>query len=160
MTWFSILFVCLGNICRSPLAETIFRKYAENEGIADRMHIDSAGLGRWHQGEKADPRMIAHARRRGYEIESISRPIVREDFESFDLIVAMDESVREELMNRALTKEEADKVVRMVRYCEWMDYPSVPDPYYGGSDGFELVLDILEDACGGLLKDIVKNRLS
>lgn len=152
---YSVLFVCLGNICRSPSAETIFIKYAQQEGVMPSLRVDSAGLGNWHEGEKADPRMRAHAVRRGYEITSLSRPIVREDFETFDLIVAMDEQVMQSLKEKAFTIDEERKIVSMVDYCENRLYPSVPDPYYGGSEGFELVLDILEDACRGLLSKIV-----
>ena len=145
-----ILFVCLGNICRSPSAEAVFRSYVEEQGHADRFHIDSAGLSNYHQGEKADARMRAHAARRGYELTSLSRPVEYEDFERFDYIIGMDFANRERLQELAPTEEAAAKIRLMTDFSSSGIHDHVPDPYYGGASGFELVLDILEECTSGL----------
>ena len=122
-----ILFVCLGNICRSSSAEGVMKHLIEEAGRADEFLIDSAGILSYHQGELPDSRMRAHAARRGYNLTHLSRPVRTEDFYNFDLIIGMDDRNIDD---------------------------HVPDPYYGGSEGFEYVLDILEDACAGLLQSI------
>lgn len=147
-----ILFVCLGNICRSPAAEEIMRRQVEAAGRSDEFLLDSAGLIDYHQGEEADVRMRAHAARRGYHITHLSRPVCYEDFFSFDLIVGMDDRNISRLRDLAPGLEEERKVVRMTDYCRLKVTDHVPDPYYGGASGFENVLDILEDACAGLLE--------
>lgn len=147
-----ILFVCLGNICRSPAAEEIMRRQVEAVGRSDEFLLDSAGLIDYHQGEEADARMRAHAARRGYHITHLSRPVCYEDFFSFDLIVGMDDRNISRLRDLAPGLEEERKVVRMTDYCRLKVADHVPDPYYGGASGFENVLDILEDACAGLLE--------
>ncbi len=146
-----ILFVCLGNICRSPSAEGIMRKLVDEAGLSKSILIDSAGLISIHQGEKADSRMREHARRRNYSLDSISRPVTDEDFETFDLILGMDYENIRQLNFRATKEEQRTKVITMCSFAQEMQYAEVPDPYYGGDAGFELVLDILEDACAGLL---------
>lgn len=148
----SVLFVCLGNICRSPSAEAVMRKMAADRGVEVR--IDSAGTIGHHAGEAADSRMKQHAVLRDYQLTSISRPVVARDYEEFDLIVGMDDANIKDLMSRAATLDQQAKISKMTDYCRTLDYDSVPDPYYGGSAGFELVLDLLEDACGGLLGEI------
>ncbi len=150
-----ILFVCLGNICRSPAAEGIFRHLMKQQGI-DSIGVDSAGTYGGHAGELPDPRMRAHAARRGYLLEHRSRPVRPADFERFDLILAMDDSNYDTLRDRANTPEEAAKVQRMTDYCRLYPVDHVPDPYYSGADGFENVLNILEDACAGLLDALTK----
>ena len=142
-----ILFVCMGNICRSPSAEAVMKKMAESRDV--ELVVDSAGTIAYHAGEAADVRMQRHAVQRGYDLASISRQVVAVDFESFDLIVAMDDDNLSYLLDRA--GDHAFKVVRMTDFLQHFDYDCVPDPYYGGSEGFDLVLDILEDACAGLL---------
>lgn len=146
-----ILFICLGNICRSVTAEEVFRIHVAREGLADRFVIDSAGLIDYHEGELADPRMRRHAARRGYNLTHRSRPVTPEDFKRFDVIVAMDEANVRGLERVAPRPADMLKVVRMADYLSHHEADCVPDPYYGGEEGFELVLDLLEDASAGLL---------
>ena len=149
-----ILFVCLGNICRSSSAEEIMRTYLKRAGLDHKVRVDSAGLIAYHQGEPADERMRAHAARRGYFITHLSRPICMDDFYEFDLILGMDDSNIDKLKDKAPDLETMKKIHRMTDYCRVKVVDCVPDPYYGGAQGFENVLDILEDACGGLLESI------
>ncbi|KAJ8440505.1 hypothetical protein Cgig2_022946 [Carnegiea gigantea] len=160
---FSVLFVCLGNICRSPAAEGVFRDLVKKRGLDSKFRIDSAGTINYHEGNPADSRMRAAASRRGIEITSISRPIRPSDFGDFDLILAMDKSNRADILE-ALEKwkqrenlpPDADKKVKlMCSYCKKHNETEVPDPYYGGQKGFEKVLDLLEDACESLLDSIL-----
>lgn len=146
-----ILFVCLGNICRSPAAEGIFRSIIEERGIADRFIVDSAGLYGGHAGELPDPRMRAHAFQRGYNLTHHSRPVRSSDFSDFDLILSMDDSNYSRLRAFAPSPEDEEKVIRTTDFCR--HHPGathVPDPYYEGAEGFEIVLDMLEDACQSL----------
>ena len=149
-----ILFVCLGNICRSPMAEAVMKKLVENAGLSQEIEIDSAGLISYHEDEDADPRMRMHARRHGYNLTHISRPVRVSDFDYFDLIVGMDEQNHDKLVRLAPTLEDEEKIVRMTDYCTQHVIDHVPDPYYGGEQGFENVIEILEDACSGLLDKI------
>ncbi len=149
-----LLFVCLGNICRSPSAEAVMKKLVRQAGLENRLAIDSAGLTGYHEGEQADPRMRAHAARRGYVLDSISRPVRPADFYDFDLLIGMDDRNMEELKRRAPDLETAAKVRQMTEFSRHKLYDYVPDPYYSGAEGFELVLDLLEDACGGLLESL------
>ena len=149
-----LLFVCLGNICRSPMAEAIMRKKVHERGLSDSYEIDSAGLIAYHEGEGADPRMKYHARRHGYHLTHISRPIREVDFDLFDLIISMDDSNWERLHRLAPSVEAETKIVRMTDYCQTHIIDHVPDPYYGGDQGFENVIEILEDACEGLLSGL------
>jgi len=153
-----ILFVCMGNICRSPAAEGVMKEKVKQHGLEDFFHIDSAGLYAWHQGEMADARMRKHASRRGYNLTSRSRPVTREDFEQFDLIIGMDEDNIVFLQAKAYGVNALHKVRLMTDFCKEHKVNSVPDPYYGGSSGFELVLDLLEDACEGLLEELKKEE--
>ena len=146
-----ILFICLGNICRSCTAEEIMRQLVIREGLEKEFLLDSAGILSYHQGELPDNRMRMHAARRGYTLTHRSRPVRTEDFYNFDLIVAMDERNVDDLRERAPGLEEEKKIVRMTDYLQNRVADHVPDPYYGGASGFENVLDILEDACKGLL---------
>lgn len=148
---YKILFVCLGNICRSPSAEAVMKKLVKEAGLEKQIEIDSAGLIGYHQGERADPRMRAHAARRGYTLDSISRPVRMDDFEEFDLIVGMDDQNIDHLKQKAPDWESVEKIHQMTEFSRNKLYDYVPDPYYSGDDGFELVLDLLEDACAGLL---------
>jgi protein-tyrosine phosphatase len=120
----------------------------------DRFVLDSAGLINYHEGEPADARMRAHAARRGYHITHLSRPVRYSDFFDFDLIIGMDDSNIAKLKAMAPGIDEEVKVVRMADYCRNKIVDHVPDPYYGGSEGFENVIDILEDACAGLLEEL------
>ncbi|KAG6414774.1 hypothetical protein SASPL_122148 [Salvia splendens] len=164
---FSVLFVCLGNICRSPAAEGVFRYLVKERGLDSKIRIDSAGTINYHEGDQADPRMRASSKKRGIEITSISRPIKPSDFRDFDLILAMDNQNREDILGaferwrhrETLPADAADKVRLMCSYCKRHDETQVPDPYYGGPQGFEKVLDLLEDACESLLENIVSQEL-
>lgn len=147
-----VLFVCLGNICRSPAAEGIMRAAVAKAGQSHRWVIDSAGTGDWHVGELPEERMRAHARRRGYDLTHRCRQITRRDFADFDLIVGMDDNNRRNLMRLAPDDASRDKIVMMAEYFSpGAPVDNVPDPYYGGPEGFELAIDLLEDATAGLI---------
>jgi protein-tyrosine phosphatase len=146
----SVLFVCLGNICRSPMAESIFQHILEREHATGQFSIDSAGLISVHKGELSDSRMRYHAGKRGYSMTHRSRPFSRADFDRFDMIIGMDEQNIDGLKDKADTLEEMQKIYRMVDFCRNIQATHVPDPYYGGDQGFEYVIDLLEDACEGL----------
>lgn len=147
-----ILFVCLGNICRSPAAEAIFLQMAREQGL--NVEVDSAGTSAWHAGEKADARMRKHASERGYTITSISRAFRRDDFEQFDMIIAMDDQNFFNLRSEARSTDDEAKIYRMRDFFVEKDFDHIPDPYYGGSKGFDLVIDLLEDASQGLLNKL------
>ncbi len=150
-----ILFVCLGNICRSPAAQGVMQALIDERGLSDRFYLDSAGTYGGHAGELPDRRMRVHAQRRGYNLTHRSRRVIGRDFEEFDLIVAMDGSNFRNLQDMAATLEECDKVVMMGKYIRhYQHYDYVPDPYYEGAEGFELVLNLLEDACEALLNEL------
>ena len=152
-----ILFVCLGNICRSPAAQGVMQQLVDERGLTDRFYIDSAGTYGGHSGELPDKRMRDHARRRGYELTHRSRQVRESDFDDFDVIVAMDDSNYRRLRDLAPTVEDQGKIVKMIDYCRLATrYDHVPDPYYEGAEGFELVLDLLQDACEGLLDELTR----
>jgi protein-tyrosine phosphatase len=153
-----ILFVCLGNICRSPGAEAIMNELIKREGLEDEIYCDSAGIMDFHAGESSDTRMQFHAKKRGYNLNSISRPLDPNiDFDQFDMIIGMDDQNIRNLRSLARDQEDIKKIYLMTVFCRKQKYDRVPDPYYGGEKGFEVVLDILEDACAGLL-DYLKNE--
>lgn len=147
----NLLFVCLGNICRSPSAEGVMKALVEQRNVAEQYYIDSAGTAAYHQGEPADARMRQHASRRGYDLTSVARKVKIEDFNDFDYIVAMDNDNYRNLMQMTTDKEQQSRVVKMVDFATEHQVDVVPDPYYGGEEGFEKVLDILEDATKGFL---------
>lgn len=150
-----VLFVCLGNICRSPSAEAVFKGYIQEKGLSDDFIIDSAGTYGYHEGEPADRRMQSHAVRRGYNLTSISRPFnPASDWDNFDHIVAMDGSNMRDLKAMARNADDVKKLSKMTDYSTKFNYNEVPDPYYGGEQGFELVLDLLEDASDGFFNHI------
>lgn len=155
----SILFVCLGNICRSPAAEGVMRHMAAKAGVSEMIEIDSAGTYSGHVGDLPDVRMRRAASQRGYELLHRARQIREEDFERFDMIIVMDDMNYETVHRLAPSRDEAAKIYRMreffSRFSEWS---YVPDPYYEGADGFELVLDMLEDACGNLLAKLTERE--
>jgi protein-tyrosine phosphatase len=152
----SVLFVCLGNICRSPGAEAVFNSMINDEHLSDEISCESAGIIGVHVGEPADSRMLDHASRRGYKINSIARKFnPKFDFEKFDYIIAMDESIESDLQRLTRSAEDSEKIFRMTDFSSSSKYSGVPDPYYGGSSGFEVVLDLLEDSCEGLLEYIL-----
>ena len=151
-----ILFVCMGNICRSPTAEGVFRHQAEQAGMLDRLFIDSAGTHAYHVGEPADRRARAAAKRRGMSLDGIrARRVILEDFVRFDYIIAMDEDNLARLRDES--PEEHHHKLRLL--LEFMDGPEreVPDPYYGGAAGFERVLDLVEAASRGLLEPLSRD---
>ena len=154
-----VCFVCLGNICRSPTAEGVMRAVVERAGLAGRIEIDSAGTGAWHVGEPADERARAAAERRGLSLDSVARQVTRADFDRFDYLVAMD---RENLaaLERMAPDQSARGKVRLLRSFDPASPrgAAVPDPYYGGDDGFEEVLDICEAACRGLCEHIAREH--
>lgn len=150
-----VCFVCLGNICRSPTAEGVLRLAVERAGLSGQVVIDSAGTGGWHVGERPDPRTCAAAARRGIDLDHLGRQFRREDFARFDLILAMDEANRRALL--AMAPDDAARAkVRLFRSFDPASPPGaeVPDPYYGGEDGFEHVLDICEAASAGLVDEL------
>ena len=151
-----LLFVCLGNICRSPAAEGVFLHLLKQRGLSDRFVVDSAGTGGWHVGNSADRRMQAAANRRGIELPSRARQICLDDFSSFDLVLTMDNDNLAAV--RGLAKEAGTgataTITPMLNYARNFSETEVPDPYYGGEAGFEHVLDLLEDACANLLDEL------
>jgi protein-tyrosine phosphatase len=152
-TKISILFVCMGNICRSPTAEGVLRHFARESGLADRLTVDSAGTHAYHVGEPPDRRAVAAAERRGVSLSDIrARRVSDDDFERFDYIIAMDEDNRRQLLEQA--PEEHHHKVRLFLSYAAVSETEVPDPYYGGGAGFERVLDLVELASRGLLETL------
>ena len=143
---YKVLFVCLGNICRSPAAQGIFEHIVRENGAQDRFEVDSAGTYSGHRGELPDRRMRNAAMYRGFAL----------DFLDFDLIVAMDDQNYEDLMHLAPSVEATHKIKRMASYLTTHNISYIPDPYYMGTEGFTLVLDLLEEGCRNLYETIVK----
>ncbi len=151
-----ILFVCLGNICRSPAAEGVMKSIVEEKGVTDRFIIDSAGTGRWHVGQLPDKRMRVHALRRGLTLDHICRQVSASDFDGFDLIIGMDNQNVADLRELAPSVEAADRIFPMAAFVDMaMKYDYIPDPYYEGAEGFELVLDLLDNGCRQLAEAII-----
>ena len=151
-----VLFVCLGNICRSPAAEGVFLHLLEERGLSDHFVVDSAGTGGWHVGNPADRRMQAAANRRGIQLPSRARQISLDDFLSFDLVLTMDKdnlAAVQGLAREANSRARAS-IKPMLSYARRYSEKEVPDPYNGGDAGFEHVLDLLEDACTNLLDEL------
>jgi protein-tyrosine phosphatase len=152
-----LLFVCLGNICRSPTAEGVMRRLVREAGLEDRVELDSAGTGDWHVGSPPDARATAAAGRRGTALEGAARTVSAEDFARFDLLLAADRQNRADLLARA-PDDEARAKVRLLREFDPASVAAgeleVPDPYYGADGGFDEVLDIVEAACRGLLDEV------
>lgn len=157
---YKIIFVCLGNICRSPSGEGVFTQLVQEKGLSESFVIDSAGTAAYHTGERADGRMRKHALKRGIKLNSRARQFVTSDFQDFDLVVCMDRSNYHNIKALDYNNQYSNKIVMMTDYARTMKYKEVPDPYYGGAEGFEIVLDILEDACSGLLEELLKNARS
>lgn len=152
-----VLFICLGNICRSPAAEGVFAHLVKEAGLLDYFEIDSAGTSAAHEGELADERMRGHARARGIELTSISRQYLGEkDLEYFDHILVMDKSNYKGVISRDSQGQYLNKVEMFTDYLQHLNFSEVPDPYYGGAEGFERVLDIVTDASQGLLEKLKK----
>ncbi len=148
-----VLFVCLGNICRSPTAHGVFQALVARQGLAELIEVDSAGTGAWHVGKPPDRRATAAAAQRGYDLTQLrARQVCREDFNRFDYLLAMDASNLEDL--RQLAPQQASARARLLLDFADRQESEVPDPYYGGDDGFEHVLNLVEEACQGLLQQI------
>jgi protein-tyrosine phosphatase len=151
-----VLFVCMGNICRSPTALGVMRHLLAEKGLADVVEVDSAGTGGWHVGEPPDPRATAAARARGITLDGAARQIDPTDFDEFDLILAADRANLADL--RAIAPPGTEHKVRLLREFDPASVGApdldVPDPYYGGHHGFDEVLDLVDAACRGLLAEI------
>ncbi|HLT13007.1 MAG TPA: low molecular weight protein-tyrosine-phosphatase [Marinobacter sp.] len=154
----SVLFVCLGNICRSPSAEGVFRQIAEEQGLAGHLRIDSCGTGNWHTGKTPDARAVSAAERRGIDISDLkARQIQAADLDTFDYVLVMDRSNLADV--RELWHQNGGTEPRLFLEFSHSGHAEVPDPYYGGEDGFERVLDLIHEAGEGLLEDI-RGRLA
>lgn len=151
-----MLMVCLGNICRSPTARGVLEKMARDAGLGRRIEVDSAGIGDWHVGAPPDPRALEHAARRGYDLShQRARQITRTDFERFDLILVMD-TANERAIRALCPLPARHKLRRLPDFCTRHRVREIPDPYTGNSASFERVLDLVEDACAGLLRAITR----
>ncbi len=157
-----ILFVCLGNICRSPTAEGVMRRLVADAGLEGEIEIESAGTGDWHVGHAPDHRSAGAAAERGIELAGEARQVVPADFEAFDLILAMDRSNHDDLLALA-PDEDARERIKLLREYDADAVAAgeleVPDPYYGGADGFEDVLDLVTRACEGLIEAEIRPRV-
>ena len=150
-----ILFVCLGNICRSPAAEAMLQMLVDRNGLSNRVVIDSAGTYGGHSGERSDSRMRSAAAQRGIEMTHRARQVREEDFEHFDMLIAMDDNNYESLFRLAPDRDAQQKIYRFREFLRHNpDWSYIPDPYYEGHEGFELVLDLLEDGCSTLLDQL------
>ena len=155
---YKVLFVCLGNICRSPAAQGIFEHIVRENGSEDRIEADSAGTYGGHRGELPDRRMRNAALYRGYALTHRSRPVSSLDFLEYDIVVAMDDQNYEDLMHLAPSVEATHKIVRMASYLTSHKISYIPDPYYMGTEGFTLVLDLLEEGCMNLYKSKIGSK--
>jgi protein-tyrosine phosphatase len=159
-----VLFVCLGNICRSPAAEGVFLHLLSRAGMEGHFRVDSAGTGGWHVGHPPDPRMRAAAARRGIQLPSRARQLEAADLQRFDHILTMDHDNLAAVQSLAKRSARSSSglpvatITPLVRHCRTFSSKEVPDPYYGGEEGFEHVLDLLEDACAGLLEALRPER--
>lgn len=155
-----IVFVCLGNIIRSPLAEGLFKMHARGAGVEEKYEVDSAGTGNWHVGESPDPRMLRTASRYGCSYDHVARQFQRGDFDRFDLILAMDPDNRDDLHRLARMPEEKAKI-RLLREFDPQGGPGlpVPDPYYGGIEGFEEVYRVIDRSTRGLLRALENGKI-
>lgn len=154
-----VLFVCMGNICRSPTAQGVFERLVQAEGLAERILIDSAGTHAYHVGETPDRRSQAAALDRGIDLSTQrARKVQSDDFGRFDYVLAMDRSNLSDLLRQSRPAER-ERVHLFMKFATRWDTDEVPDPYYGGSNGFNQVLDMVEDAAAGLLEHIRRNHL-
>jgi protein-tyrosine phosphatase len=153
---YKVLFVCLGNICRSPAAQAVFEHYVREAGLQDRIQADSAGTYGGHAGSLPDRRMRTAALYRGFAVTHTARQVRAVDFLDFDLVIAMDDQNYEDLMHLAPSVEATHKIRKMASYLKLRQMSYIPDPYYMGVEGFSLVLDLLEDGCQNLYDSIIK----
>ena len=152
----AVLFVCLGNICRSPAAEEILRQFVKAKGCENQIHIESCGIGAWHIGLLPNSRMRTAAQARGFILTSRAQLFQQAFLDTFDYILAADGEVMEYLHQQAVTTDQKAKIHLITEFSDTYKNRDVPDPYYKGNGAFEEVLDILEDSCQGLLKKICK----
>lgn len=152
-----LLFICLGNICRSPAAHAVMQKMVDDAHLTTSFDIDSAGIGAWHVGQLPDRRMRSHGANRGYEVNHVARQFdARHDFDLFDYIIVMDDDNYYDITQQASDDDQRAKVLRMKDYfVEHQGQSSVPDPYYGDGSAFEWALDLIEDGCRGLLEHLL-----
>jgi protein-tyrosine phosphatase len=156
----AVIFVCMGNICRSPTAEAVFRHYAEQAGLLGHIQIDSAGTHDYHIGDPPDARTQRAARQRGYDMSNLrGRQVEAEDFKRFDYVLAMDEA-NLSILQRLRPHDAQSHLGLFLEFAEHHQQREVPDPYFGGADGFERVLDMVEDAASGLLQHIRQAHLN
>ena len=151
-----VLFVCMGNICRSPAGENIFRHLVKEAGLSKEIICDSAGTLGYHTGNNPDTRMSRTIRKRDYDVTGYARQFSLHDFEAFDLILTMDDENYANIIALTKSEEQKARVHRFTDYCTEHDHREVPDPYYGGDGGFELVADLIEDGSRGLLNHLTK----
>lgn len=150
----SVVFICMGNICRSPTAEAVFRHYVESAGLSEQVLIDSAGTHDYHVGDKPDSRAQRAAQQRGYDMSKLrGRQVGEDDFRRFDYVLAMD-TANLAILQRIAPPDSDTRARLFLEYARHHSEREVPDPYYGGEDGFERVLDMVEDAAQGLLQEI------
>jgi len=147
-----VLFVCMGNICRSPLAEGVFLRKADDRGVADRFLVDSAGTGGWHAGEPADPRVREVAGRNGLALTGTAREVCPDDFVRFDHLICMDDANLADLLDRGAPSQ---RVRLLLEFDSAQSMREVPDPYYGGADGFEALYAMIDSACEALIIDML-----
>ena len=153
-----VLFVCMGNICRSPTAEGVFRQMVSEAGLDHEISVESAGTHAYHLDKTPDPRAVAAAAKRGYDLSNlISRQVTADDFRDSDMILAVDWD-NMSLLQQQCPRQYAHKIQLMMRYATEHDEATVPDPYYGGPDGFDTVLNYIEDSCTGLL-EVLRKRV-
>ncbi len=151
---FGVLFVCTGNICRSPTADGVFRRLVAKAGLADRVRVDSAGISGFHAGESPDRRSQETAKKRGYDLANLrARAVSASDFADFDLLLAMDREHERSLL-QAAPDSTKNRIRMFMSFAPQLDVIDVPDPYYGGAGGFDHVLDLIEAACHGLLAHV------
>ena len=149
-----VLMVCMGNLCRSPMAEAVLRTKLQRAGLEAAVAVDSAGTHGFHKGSRPDPRAVAQAARRGYVLDGLkSRPLVADDFSRFDLLLAMDRDNLDTLRERC-PPEAQDRLLLLMPFAQSAPTDEVPDPYYGAVSGFDLALDLIEPACDGLLQEL------
>lgn len=153
---YRVLFVCMGNICRSPAGENVFRHAVKEAGLEHLISCDSAGTINYHTGKPPDRRMSSTIKSRGIPVEGSARHFTKADFQGFDLILTMDDDNRRDVLAQASTPEEEAKVKPFTEFCEHHELEEVPDPYYGGDEGFELVADLMDDGCAGLVEHVRK----
>ena len=147
-----LLFVCLGNICRSPAAEAVMKHLVEERNLSHLFYINSAGIGAWHTGQLPDKRMRVQGAARGYLFDHRAQQVKREDFLRYDYLIGMDDENIHDLRRLAPDKESADKIICLANYLQkYAGEPTIPDPYYEGTKDFIRALDLIEDACKGLL---------